>query len=375
MSDQLSDFSGGFNSLASDSNTKIFSSSAGPVNASEQYADYDFIALLGLAQRLDVDFLPITWQAPLGLIGKGGQAGINEALANIQTSFAFKLYKRPQKHPFKEIVQEIVALSHPVVRKHHFTVTLEGICWDIPQDDHVWPVLVFEKSHLGDLHSFAKRERFKELSMEDRLNLCADVGIAIRDMHSNGMISTENLTIAYQIEGIIHGDINPGNVLIFEDGSRIVAKVADFGYATCFQSHNDLIRVSRKEPWNAPEYHDRFFKPEQAKQMDVYSFGLLCFWLVFKAGSSVDLMLPPNTILESGQFISFKHSSEKDLLRLWRSDNKLVEWVCWSVNRDSHFDDDTKLHLESFFRSTLAFEPKSRCMEFDRLLDLLVPDR
>ncbi len=161
MADQSSNFSGGFSSLASDPNTKIFGSSARPVHASEQYADYDFISLLGLAQRLHVDFLPLTWQAPLGPIGKGGQAGINEALANIQTSFAFKLYKRPQEHPFKEVAQEIVALSHPAVREHHFTVTLEGICWDIPEDDHVWPVLVFEKSHLGDLHIFAKRERFK----------------------------------------------------------------------------------------------------------------------------------------------------------------------------------------------------------------------
>ena len=184
-------FSGGFSSLASDSNTKILSSSARPVHASKQYADYDFIALLGLAQRLHIDFLPITWQAPLGQMGEGGQAGINEALANIQTSFAFKLFKRPQEHPFREVAQEIVALSHPVVRKHEYIVTLEGICWDIPKDDdYVWPVLVFEKSHFGDLYSFAKRERFKDLSIDGRLGLCAHIGIAIRDMHSNGIIFT-----------------------------------------------------------------------------------------------------------------------------------------------------------------------------------------
>lgn len=193
MTDRSLSFFGDFSSLASDNNTKIFGSSAKPVYASKQYADYCFISVLGLAQRLRIPFLPITWQATRGRIGKGGQAGINEALVDAQASFAFKLFNRPQQHPFKEIAQEMVALSHPVVRKHEHIATLEGICWDIPDDDQVWPVLVFQKSHLGDLHRFERLEKFKNLSMNDKLNLCTDVGIAIRDMHNNGMISIEKL--------------------------------------------------------------------------------------------------------------------------------------------------------------------------------------
>ena len=191
MTDRSLGFSSGFDSLASNPSTKKFGSSAKPVHASEKYADYGFIALLGLAQRLHVRFLPITWQAPLGQIGKGGQAGINEALANAQISFAFKLFDRPQQHPFREIAQEMVVLSHPTVRQHEHIVTLEGICWDIPEDNQVWPVLVFEKSHLGDLHRFAGLESFKDLSIEDKLKLCANIGLAIRDMHGNGNMFCE----------------------------------------------------------------------------------------------------------------------------------------------------------------------------------------
>lgn len=192
MTDRSSSF---FSSLASDYNTKVFDSSVRPVRASEQYAEYGFIAVLGLAQRLHVRFLPIQWQKALGQIGKGGQAAINEALINLQMSFAFKLFKyRPPQYPFREITQEMAVLCHPVVRKHEHIVRLEGICWDISEDDSVWPVLVFQKSQFGDLHdSFAKWQRFKNLSIEDKLNLCADVGIAIRDMHHNGTILTENL--------------------------------------------------------------------------------------------------------------------------------------------------------------------------------------
>ena len=191
MTDQSLGLSGGFDSLASDPSTKKFGSSARPVYASEQYADYGFIALLGLAQRLHVRFLPITWQAPLGQMGKSGQAGIKEALANAQISFAFKLFNHPQQHPYREIAQEMVVLSHPIVQQHKYIITLEGICWDIPEDSQVWPVLVFEKCYLGDLHRFARLERFKDLSVEDILNLCADVGLAIRDMHRNGKMFYE----------------------------------------------------------------------------------------------------------------------------------------------------------------------------------------
>ena len=165
-------------------------------------------------------------------------------------------------------------------------------------------------------------------------------------------------------------------MLAFEDNSRIVAKVADFGFATCFQSHEDLVLMPDIKLWNAPEHHARSFRPIQAKQMDTFSFGLLCFWLIFKAGSSSDLPLPPSMVLENGQFVSFeKDQPEKNLLQLWRRDDKLVEWVCWLVYEDPHLGNSTKDRLIPFFRSTLTFEPQSRCIDFGRLLDLLVPNR
>ena len=179
---------GGSGSFASTYNTIIFRSSARPVRASDQYAHYDFIATLGLAQRLHVPFLPITWQAARGLIGMGGQAKINQSQITPDTSFAFKTFSNQQRASFAEIAREIAMLRHPIVHEHEHIVTLEGICWDIQEDNQVWPVLVFQQSHLGDLHGFSKLERFKNLSIEDRLDLCADIGMAVRDMHHNGTV-------------------------------------------------------------------------------------------------------------------------------------------------------------------------------------------
>jgi hypothetical protein len=156
-----------------------------------RHTDYGFIGVLALVQRLRVNILPITWQAALGSLGEGGQSRVNQAPVNIQTSLAFKRFKHSpsnsnSKHaPFQDIVGEMMILSHPAVRQHPYIIKLEGICWDIPEDDKVWPVLVFEKSHFGSLYHFASLGAGQDLSIEDRLKLCVEIGIAVRDMHFN----------------------------------------------------------------------------------------------------------------------------------------------------------------------------------------------
>ena len=128
--------------------------------------------------------------------------------------------------------------------------------------------------------------------------------------------------------------------------------------------------------WNAPEYHTRPIRPENAKRMDVYSFGLLCFWLIFEGGSSGGLPPPPNTNPESDQSISFQGDQVgKDLIQLWKKDDRLLDWICWQVHRDCRLGDELQNRFSSFFRSTLAFEPESRCTDFDELLDFIIPNR
>jgi len=83
-------------------------------------------------------------------------------------------------------VQEIVVLYHPVVRNHPHIIQLMGICWDIPCNNQVWPALVFKKTHLGDLYRFTRSAKGRDLALEDKLKVCVEVGIALRDMHQNG---------------------------------------------------------------------------------------------------------------------------------------------------------------------------------------------
>jgi serine/threonine protein kinase len=80
---------------------------------------------------------------------------------------------------------------------------------------------------------------------------------------------------------IIHGDIKPQNILIFEDHEhKLVAKIADFGNSVAGVAENDLCQLPRSDPWTAPEYHHRKFSVSAAKKMDIYSFSMLCLWLL-----------------------------------------------------------------------------------------------
>jgi len=156
---------------------------------------YNLITFLGVIQKLQIEILPITWQAAWQAIGGGATGKINEALVDLHTSFAFKCVSDRQKEnePESKIIQalinEVIVLGHPSIRKHSNIVELQGICWDVAFDskgnNKVWPVLVFEKSQYGDLYDFAMLPVGRELRFMERLKLCIDVSIAISDMHFN----------------------------------------------------------------------------------------------------------------------------------------------------------------------------------------------
>ena len=61
----------------------------------------------------------------------------------------------------------------------------------------------------------------------------------------------------------------------------MVAKLADFGFSAL--ASKQFIRLGGSQPWVAPEYdRSERYTFDQAKLMDLYSFGMLCLWVVFK---------------------------------------------------------------------------------------------
>ena len=170
---------------------------------------FDLITFLGVAQRLHIDFLPITWEPALDCIGQGATAEIRQVSANLEFSFAFK---RPvfdlrlglenfERRVLPSLIAEISTLGLKSIRKHPNINKLEGICWEVVSSEGecisretlcasrnggIVPVLVFEKAKYGDLHYFMTQEAGRELSFAQKIGICTDIAKAVAEMHYHG---------------------------------------------------------------------------------------------------------------------------------------------------------------------------------------------
>ena len=163
-----------------------YSASASRTNSDVQS---DLIAFLSIIQKCDVDYLPITWQPSLGTLGAGGSGTISQSTFMTEKPLAFKRFHDSEDSDdgFLPMMSEVLILSKPPIRNHPNIVDLEGICWEIkPSTEKAVPVLVFEKAS-WDLQQFMNVREGMDMSFEDRLKMCADVGGAIMALHAYGL--------------------------------------------------------------------------------------------------------------------------------------------------------------------------------------------
>jgi hypothetical protein len=187
-----------------DSDTFTEDRRSGSSNATQGEEDMliDMITFVAMAQHLQVDLLSLVWQTARGPIGWGGTSEVQEALVDVHTSFAFKRVSEERKSSkkksdiLKDLIREVSVLSDPSIRQHPKILEIQGVCWDVSSTLHtpgtpnpsqvgIWPVLVFEKSQYGDLKHFIALPVGRELSIDQRLSICLDIGIAIARMHQN----------------------------------------------------------------------------------------------------------------------------------------------------------------------------------------------
>ena len=200
----------------------------------------------------------------LQLIGEGGFGSVfmAEQLRPVARKVAIKVIKlgmdtRAVIARFEAERQALAMMEHPNIAK----------VLDAGATEAGRPYFVMELVKGDPIVEYCDKSN---LSIEDRLELFAQVCTAVQHAHT---------------KGIIHRDIKPSNVLVSTQDGRPHAKVIDFGIAkataskltekTLFTEHRQLI--------GTPEYKS----PEQAEgsldidtRTDVYSLGVLLYELL-----------------------------------------------------------------------------------------------
>ena len=197
-------------------------------------------------------------------IGEGGFGSVFLAQQDVpvQRKVAIKIIKlgmdtRVVVARFEQERQALAMMDHPNIAK----------VLDAGATETGRPFFVMELVKGDPINSFCDKNN---LSINDRLDLFAQVCTAVQHAHT---------------KGIIHRDIKPSNILVSIQDGRPYAKVIDFGIAkatearlterTLFTAHRELI--------GTPEY----MSPEQAQgsvdidtRTDIYSLGVLLYELL-----------------------------------------------------------------------------------------------
>ncbi|KAI0408885.1 ankyrin [Xylaria palmicola] len=193
------------------------------------------------------------------------------------------------------VARELRVLTALSSQNSHVIRPLLGYGWnDDPYGRR--PFIVVEYSDHGNLPQYLKRHRRRRtLSMHDLREFALDVACGLRVLHDNR---------------IVHGDLKPDNVLIFDvlHGERPqMAKLADFGGSIFEQDIFEGAIYGGTSLYNAPEQEGRGgHNPSYWKTMrsfylaDIWSFGLTLLEIIQHGIPYIDatLLAPGKTPLE-----------------------------------------------------------------------------
>ena len=164
--------------------------------------------------------------------------------------------------------------------------------------------------------------------------------------------------------------------MIYKDDGAFAARVTDFGYSTRFADKDDLIHVPKTEPWNAPEHSYDEFTPAQVQKMDVFSFGILCMWLMFERYLSGITSLPQEACWAEQYFQGGggRHLSQR-ILKDLKQEDKLVMLAQQLVTAERGLDDDKKRALDQFFSASLTCNPNGRETNLEQSFSCLISNQ
>ncbi|KAF3907038.1 hypothetical protein AA313_de0203579 [Arthrobotrys entomopaga] len=169
--------------------------------------------------------------------------------------------KAKQLEQVAAVVREMKALARDNIRAHRNIVKL--FAWGFDMEDFnshslMTPILVEERAW-GTFSELLLTER---LSSAERFNLCHDALQGFAALHR---------------DGLYHGDINPKNILVYQEAENIVAKVSDFSHCGFLPTEpGEMIWYQGTKGWQAPEVSDTLpTSRSDILALEAYSFGLV----------------------------------------------------------------------------------------------------
>lgn len=141
----------------------------------------------------------------------------------------------------------------------------------------------------------------------------------------------------------------------------------DFGSSTP-PTPDALIYLPSSAPWTAPERTHRAVPTQLAKRMDVFSFGLLCLWVLIGHQHSDDSWL--RDMLQSLETHSKPTAASEKSDHIEES-NLLCQLATGLIEDSRMFESDAEDNLKAFFRSTLAPRPETRVLDWSLLIQYL----
>ena len=162
-------------------------------------------------------------------------------------------------------------------------------------------------------------------------------------------------------------------MLVFKDAitRKVTVKVADFGYSTLTVGESGKVILPKSRPWNAPEHHFGEFNVQEAKKTDVYSFGMLCLWLLFGKRQSD---IPQTTADGAAGLISFDAPPflcGPTLLERLKDEGSLEHIANNLVESMPGLSVDYRIRLKGIFSLTLKLNPGKRTCDLARVIGIL----
>ena len=146
---------------------------------------------------------------------------------------------------------------------------------------------------------------------------------------------------------------------------KLVGKLTDFGV---MRLEDGGLMLGGSRPWQAPEFsRTAYFKIEEAKRTDVYSFGML-LWRVFLDGD------PFKSLGDiEGKTPKEKRQSRNDAIASLKDSDQLVQHVCASLALSENFTRPQLEMLCEVIGVTLVKDPSRRELDMARVIRLLSP--